>query len=564
MQVSCSKCGARYRLPSGVVPGAGLRFRCKHCGSAVLVRGAEVVGAGAAAVAAGGASTTSDRVARPVLDAGARAALAADRQRNWHAVRGGARSGPLRFEELCQMLRDGRLAPRHFVWHPSLPEWRRAESVPALAAALPGRAAPSDAAAVGRDRTSVAAPLPPASSAPRRADGAGTPAGESVSAALSAALAVALAESEPAAAAPPEDGAGAPPEDGAVAPAPACAGDAPAPGGELPDDAQQEALFFRAGAPPALTVEVDLDDIQSLDEGPVIPPDDRSAMLTLSQIVRAPARSGRRMAFALGGAGLVAALVGLLVLRPWADPGTPAAGDAVSGRRLAVAPGGDAPAADAAAPATAAGAASGGATAAATGALGDAASAAGDTSAVAAVPVGEEEGGTIRTEETVELGVVDLSAEQPGGAGGPSRGERPREAAGRTPNGAGGSAGGSAVPAAAALLGEPDDEKPEIPVPLPQVAASAGAGAEVTDSELTRLLRRKLRQFGRCKQGEDQVKLTITLTVGEDGRVVAVAVEDADGSRGSAVVRGCVQRIVEAWEFPPQPAEQQFRRVIIL
>lgn len=536
MQVSCTNCGARYRLPSRAVPERGLRFRCKHCDHSVVVRGAtvlrtEALVAGAQEGASGGAG---DRVAQPVVDEMAQRALGADRQRNWYAIRAGVQAGPLRFEDLLQHFADGRVGTRTFVWHPSMPEWRRIADVPALVAAT--------------------GPL-----------GAGAEAGRAASRAASrAAVAVADSAGAGAVSAAAADSAGFDDDDddeGPPFPPDATVADSRVSSG-IPGPPPPEASFFLgdSGAQPLLLADVSMEaPAFGEGEGPVIPPDDLSSLYSLSQMVHVEQRSHllRTSLLVGGGALLLATAAVLLVWRPWAEA-TDGGGWKTTGDAARTTPAVHAPPAHLPDP-------------------GEAKDAVPPRTGV----IGEQPGGTIRTEEVTELGVIDLSDEEEAQAR--RSGSQGREAE-RARRASPGERGDSGSPARTAATGEPagepgargdvdrfnalanpDDEKQEVPIPLPE-AESAGSGrGAVTESALTHLLRRKLRQFGRCKHGDDPVKLTITLSVEEDGRVADVAIEDTESSGlGSAALRGCVQRIVETWEFPPQPGAQRFRRVIIL
>ena len=98
---------------------------------------------------------------------------------------------------------------------------------------------------------------------------------------------------------------------------------------------------------------------------------------------------------------------------------------------------------------------------------------------------------------------------------------------------------------------------------LPEVAARRAGTEELTESRFSNLLRRSARQFVRCKPGDDTVKVTISLTVAPDGRVGNVRVTD-DTPGGSGYLSRCVQRVVAAWQFPPQDRAQRLTRVMML
>ncbi len=129
MQLACSNCGARYRLPSDKVAGRDFRFRCKKCGTVVTVRAS----VGPEGAQAGG---SGKQVASPIAPT---APKSPDRQRNWYAIQNGVQLGPVRLDELIQLIASGRVGARTFVWHQTLPEWQRVEDVPALAPTLSAR-----------------------------------------------------------------------------------------------------------------------------------------------------------------------------------------------------------------------------------------------------------------------------------------------------------------------------------------------------------------------------------------------------------------------------------------
>ena len=196
-----------------------------------------------------------------------------------------------------------------------------------------------------------------------------------------------------------------------------------------------------------------------------------------------------------------------------------------------------------------------------------------ERAAAVAVPLGEEPGGTMQTDEMVELAVVDLSEEDEGGAeAGEETAPKPRrtgrngrkrpDARERGAHAEAGSSGPGTAPTIPGLAAD-EEGKGEVPIALPDVAVRSGAAQALTETRLSNLLRRKARRFVRCKDRDDTVKVTITLTVATDGRVRNVHITD-DVHGGAPSLRSCVQRVIEAWIFPPQDAAQRLTRVMIL
>ena len=188
------------------------------------------------------------------------------------------------------------------------------------------------------------------------------------------------------------------------------------------------------------------------------------------------------------------------------------------------------------------------------------------------LPLGEEPGGTMRTDEPVELGVVDLTADEEHPEADVRSGRTPVERNGRrrARTAAGDGEPDSGVEDSPNVGSEeaasdrtPTAEMTEVPIALPEVAARRAGTEELTESRFSNLLRRSARQFVRCKPGDDTVKVTITLTVAPDGRVGNVRVTD-DTPGGSGYLSRCVQRVVAAWQFPPQDRAQRLTRVMML
>jgi len=137
---------------------------------------------------------------------------AASTENGWHVGRQGGsgewKGGPYSWAQLVGFAREGRLTPDDLVWHPTMPEWLPARSIPGLiesepVAAVAPAPAPQPAAAPGPAPVAAVAPEPePAPVAPAPTP-APEPTPEPVPAAAAAPPAPVAAVAPAAAAAPP-------------------------------------------------------------------------------------------------------------------------------------------------------------------------------------------------------------------------------------------------------------------------------------------------------------------------------------------------------------------------
>jgi len=109
MKIACESCGARYSIAEEKVRGKAFRIRCKRCGEAMIVRGAEAT---ADPAPPGGASEVG-----PV----------------WHLVLDGEPRGPFRTDTVTQMLAGGSIDEDTYVWRSGREAWSRLGEVEALA-----------------------------------------------------------------------------------------------------------------------------------------------------------------------------------------------------------------------------------------------------------------------------------------------------------------------------------------------------------------------------------------------------------------------------------------------
>ncbi|NOZ00865.1 MAG: DUF4339 domain-containing protein [Deltaproteobacteria bacterium] len=171
MVFSCLKCNARYRIDDERLKGKVLRFTCHKCNQTHLLRDPAKGGETVTAVSAAGSQpagqvrrTTTSSQARagdakpttsmPTVGRGSSAARrpttrtgalpqiptersaakagAGKRKNAWFAIRKGKRIGPMHRDRIIQLLREGHLHERSFMWRPTMPSWLRMNKVPEL------------------------------------------------------------------------------------------------------------------------------------------------------------------------------------------------------------------------------------------------------------------------------------------------------------------------------------------------------------------------------------------------------------------------------------------------
>lgn len=154
LRFSCESCQTRYTIADEKVRGRVLKVRCKTCGAAIMVRetGARTVADPA------GASTPPDGMAPATVE----------RPVEWYAMISGKQEGPFPQAELEARLAQGTIGRRTYLWNESLPEWRRAEDLPAILPLLPPP--PAAPATPGPPTPGPGAvPIPTAAAAPAAA-----------------------------------------------------------------------------------------------------------------------------------------------------------------------------------------------------------------------------------------------------------------------------------------------------------------------------------------------------------------------------------------------------------
>ncbi len=182
MVFACLQCAARFRVDDARLAGKVLRFTCPKCGQVHLLRDpathARPVEAASPSIAGSqpsgparhptisevrltqsaptlgpspvGRATTQTSAPRAVPTAKPPEA------ESWFAIRRGQRIGPFTRSQLLEALRDGTLHERSFLWRPTMEAWTRLNQIPELKDvldALVGSRPPSPAP--------VSAPVPP-------------------------------------------------------------------------------------------------------------------------------------------------------------------------------------------------------------------------------------------------------------------------------------------------------------------------------------------------------------------------------------------------------------------
>jgi predicted Zn finger-like uncharacterized protein len=132
MKFNCDQCQTRYSIGDEKVRGKVLKIRCKTCGNIIVVREeAKVVQAEASALAerqvaqaaSGGAG------AGPALPP-AMPASTAPPATDWYMAIKGQQHGPSKKDAVVQLLREGKITPRTYMWHEALPSWTRLKDLP--------------------------------------------------------------------------------------------------------------------------------------------------------------------------------------------------------------------------------------------------------------------------------------------------------------------------------------------------------------------------------------------------------------------------------------------------
>lgn len=158
MVFSCVNCRARYRIDPKLVVARTVKFVCRKCGQAHLLRDPEqfsecVVATGTPTGTDG--TTPTKRAGSP--DNGGTATG------GWLVMIGGRRAGPMTVEEIRLRHAAGEIDGRTLAWRPTLPQWQRIQDLN-LGIVEPGTGPV-------RDPESRPPPSRPASDTPALADG---------------------------------------------------------------------------------------------------------------------------------------------------------------------------------------------------------------------------------------------------------------------------------------------------------------------------------------------------------------------------------------------------------
>ena len=120
MEVSCSQCSTRYRVPDERVQGRKVRLPCRRCGNFILIDQRE-----------------PGRQSAPLLP-GAHGAFAEAKPERWHvSLLTGVEE--LTLDEIAERCRAETLFAETHVWRSGMAEWKMIGDVPALGTALLAR-----------------------------------------------------------------------------------------------------------------------------------------------------------------------------------------------------------------------------------------------------------------------------------------------------------------------------------------------------------------------------------------------------------------------------------------
>lgn len=166
MVFACKKCGSRYRLDISLFDAKALRVTCRKCGQVHIIRSSPSEGENVVVVE-GPSATEIDRTgSRPIPRASTIPPISRPTTTTvlpsipskrtiemsatmvsevspllkvediWFAIRKGQRIGPFTKPALEELLRNGTLHERSFVWRPTMEAWKRLNEVPELASVL--------------------------------------------------------------------------------------------------------------------------------------------------------------------------------------------------------------------------------------------------------------------------------------------------------------------------------------------------------------------------------------------------------------------------------------------
>ena len=121
MNISCPKCGKKYKIPDEKIKGKTVKLRCKGCNSLIYIRDPAL---GSPSVFLGRQTKTTKPTSPPLKQA--------KTQIKWYAVYKGKRIGPFTSEELLGKLKEGVLTPSSHVWRKGMPKWRKMSLVSEL------------------------------------------------------------------------------------------------------------------------------------------------------------------------------------------------------------------------------------------------------------------------------------------------------------------------------------------------------------------------------------------------------------------------------------------------
>ncbi len=128
MVFSCVSCQTKYRIDDQLVVGRTIKFHCRKCGQAHLIRDPGefdeyVVATGPTPATSQTQASTRDTA--PPAETTPAATPAAPTPGGWLVMIGGRRAGPMTADEIRTRFNAGQIDARTLAWRPSMPQWQR-------------------------------------------------------------------------------------------------------------------------------------------------------------------------------------------------------------------------------------------------------------------------------------------------------------------------------------------------------------------------------------------------------------------------------------------------------
>lgn len=187
MKFSCERCQTRYTIGDDKVQGKILKIRCKTCANVIILREGEARSAETAEVpldvsrSIPAAPRTEVNIPRAVVGAGGEisqsrpqpaptpsvSAGSATVTLPWFVAIKGQQHGPVSFDDVVSMLRDGKISERSYLWNEQMPNWTRMRDLPIFASAVAAVTASRSGASAASLPATPKPPPAPADEGPR-------------------------------------------------------------------------------------------------------------------------------------------------------------------------------------------------------------------------------------------------------------------------------------------------------------------------------------------------------------------------------------------------------------